>query len=300
MHVLVGAVSRHGPDRNPLLKRLVESMQKVDPGIPAIIQVEIGPDYTKAEKRQRLFVSARARGCRFACVLEDDTELIQAGWLQALVSAAILVDGAGIVNPLESRDGATILNPVAKGRILEAPNLYGFCMLYSLDWAPRVDPRITFLDDLEMSLQCRAAGYRLAVCGRATVRHSKEPFLRDNKPPWEQKDRERWGDGNAYYDEGAFTAQRVREAAILLEDYGDMAEMVMPPELLKPAAELLWRRDHPTLEYRHEAPDPARLAILAATESRPARLPETAQAPTGGIVAAAGPLIGDVGTGEPR
>jgi hypothetical protein len=245
MHVLVGAVSRHGPDRNPLLKRLVESLTKVEPGIPAVLQFEIGEEYTKTEKRQRLFVSARSRNAPFCCVLEDDTEILQAGWLKALVNTALHVDGAGIVNPLESKNGVSILNPQAKGRIIEAPNLFGFCMLYNLAWAPRCDPRITFLDDLAMCLQCRAAGYRLVLCGAATVLHSKEPFLRDDKPPWEQKDRDRWGQGNAYYDEKVFTAQRIREAAILLEDYGDMAEMVMPPELLGPAKELVARRERP-------------------------------------------------------
>jgi hypothetical protein len=105
------------------------------------------------------------------------------------------------------------------------------------------------------------------LCGAATVLHSKEPFLRDDKPPWEQKDRDRWGKGNAYYDEKVFTAQRVREAAILLQDYGDMAEMVMPPELLGPAKELVARRERPMIEY---SPDLERLAILGARESGPA------------------------------
>jgi len=198
MHVLVGAVSRHGPDRNPLLKRLVESLTKVDPGMPCVLQFEIGEEYTKAEKRQRLFVSARSRNAPFCCVLEDDTEILQAGWLKALVNTALHVDGSGIVNPLESKNGVSILNPQAKGRIIEAPNLFGFCMLYNLAWEPRCDPRITFLDDLAMCLQCRAAGYRLVHCGGATVRHSKEPFLRGDKPPWKEKDREGWGKGNAY------------------------------------------------------------------------------------------------------
>jgi len=256
MHVLIGVVSRQGPDKNPLVKRLLESIQKVDPGLPAVVQIEVGAEFTKGEKRQRLFTAARSRGCAYACVLEDDTETLQAGWLAQMISAALSVDGAGIVNPLESRDGLTIVNATAKGRVIEASLCFGFCMLYSLAWEPTQDPRITFLDDLAMSLQCRAKGYRLVICGRAMIRHSKEPFLRDSKPPWEQKDRDRWGEGNAYYNEEVFTAQRVREAAILLQDYGDMAEMVMPPELLKPAAEFLWRRDHPTITGRYEPPKP--------------------------------------------
>lgn len=271
MHVLAGVVSRQGPDKNPLLKRLLESLQKIDPGLPAVVQVEVGPEFTKGEKRQRLFTSARARGCDYACVLEDDTEILHAGWLAQLVSAALAVDGAGIVNPLESRDGVTVVNATAKGRVIEGRLCFGFCMLYSLAWAPAQDPRITFLDDLAMSLQCRAKGYRLVVCGKTMVRHSKEPFLRDDKPPWAQKDRERWGEGNAYYDERVFTAQRVREAAILLGDYGDMAETLVPPELLGPAKQLLERRDRPMIEYRVDPPDMARLGeILAAATPGPA------------------------------
>jgi hypothetical protein len=141
-------------------------------------------------------------------------------------------DLVGMVNPLESKDGMMPVAPQLKGQIIECVQCYGFAILYDLDWGPVYDPKITWLDDLAMSLQCRAAGRRVLTAGFTTVRHSKEPFLRDDQPPWQQQDRSRWGADSTYYQESAFNAERKAEAQLLIERYGEMARLSLPSELL--------------------------------------------------------------------
>lgn len=229
---IVGIVSRQGPDKNPLIKRLMKSLGERDPGCNVHVQVEIGETATRGEKRQRIFTLAQLRGIHRVCILEDDTEIVQNGWLGHLLAVMNGTTAVGMVNPNETRDGVRPNDPNLNGKIIERPNLFGFCILYNVDFGPYYDPKITWLDDLAMSLQCRAKGYRLAMCGSALVRHSKEPFLSDQKPPWEQKDRSRWGEGNSYYDEAQFNAERQAEARLLVEQYGEMARLTLPPDLL--------------------------------------------------------------------
>jgi len=166
------------------------------------------------------------------CILEDDTEVLEDDWLVRLLQPMLFGDVLGMVNPMESKDGLTPCAPQLKGQVLEAAQCYGFCILFDLSWEPRYDPRITWLDDLAMSLQCRAAGRRVVMAGVTMIRHSKEPFLRDDQPPWVQQDRSRWGSDSSYYNQNAFDAERRAEAALLVQQYGDMARMSLPPELL--------------------------------------------------------------------
>lgn len=232
MNVIVGVASRQGPQQNPLMKRLMESLQKHRPGVNMAVQIEVGEQYTRGEKRQRIFTLAKTHGVKYVVILEDDTEVLEDDWLVRLLQPMLFGDVLGMVNPMESKDGLTPCAPQLKGQVLEAVQCYGFAILYSLDWEPRYDPRITWLDDLAMSLQCRAAGRRVVMAGVTTIRHSKEPFLRDDQPPWVQQDRSRWGSDSSYYNQNAFDAERRAEAAILVQQYGDMARMSLPPELL--------------------------------------------------------------------
>lgn len=231
-NLIIGIVSRQGPDKNPLIKRLLKSMNEKDPGIPVHIQVEIGEQFTRGEKRQRIFNLAQRRGVPYVIMLEDDTELVVNNWAAHLMSTAATGNDIGMVNPAETRDGLRPNNPAIQHKVIEAPNLYGFCILYTMDWHPFYDPKITWLDDMAMSLQCRSKGKRLAVCGVTMVRHTKEPFLADTKPPWEQADRSRWGEGNSYYSKEQFDAERKAEAQLLIQQYGEMARMTLPADLM--------------------------------------------------------------------
>lgn len=230
-NVIVGIVSRQGPDKNPLIKRLIKSINDVDPGMSIHLQVELGEQFTRGEKRQRIFSLAERRKIEYVCILEDDTEIVAPNWVAHLVSVAATGNEIGMVNPGETRDGIRLANPMMQGKVVEAPNLYGFCILYKMDWKPFYDPKITWLDDMAMSLQCRSKGRRLACCGGTMVRHTKEPFLSDTKAPWEQTDRSRWGEGNSYYSKELFDGERKSEARLLIEQYGEMARMTLPPDL---------------------------------------------------------------------
>ena len=244
MNVSIGIASRLGLNENPLLKRCVESITNVEAGIPFELRVEIGGIFTRGEKRQRIFNWAKQSGTRFVCILEDDTEILQPGWLGALVMLCIAEPMVGMVNPLESRDGTYPGGPQEMQNVVtEAGKLYGFCILYNMSWDPVYDPLVTHLDDLGMSLLCRSKGYRLATTGHTTVRHSKEPFLSDKTPPWDQGDRERWGDRSVYYQKDKHFDARLIEAQHLINRFGDMATTSLPSELVEELRKRLTRED---------------------------------------------------------
>jgi hypothetical protein len=51
--------------------------------------------------------------------------------------------------------------------------------------------------------------------------------------PEQQTDRSRFGEGHSYYDAGKHTAKRKHEAKLMIETFGDLARMTLPPELIK-------------------------------------------------------------------
>jgi len=231
MNVVIGIASRQ---ENPLLKRCVESVANTDAGIPFELRVELGSFFTRGEKRQRIFTRAKKDGTQYVCILEDDTVILQPGWLASLVIPCVAEPTVGMVNPLESKDGTYPGGvPEVQNVLTESVKLYGFCILYNMAWDPAYDPLVTHLDDLGMSLLCRSKGYRLALTGHTTVQHTKEPFLSDKTPPWEQGDRERWGEQSVYYQKDKHFDARVIEAQHLINRFGDMATTSLPPELVE-------------------------------------------------------------------
>ena len=234
MNVAIGIASRVGPKDNPLLKRCIESITSTDPGIPFEMRIETGGPFTRGEKRQRIFNWAKQNNVQFVCILEDDTEMIQPGWLLSLVIPCISEPMVGMVNPLESRNGTYPGGaPNVQNIVREAVTMFGFCILYNMVWDPVYDPMVTHLDDLGMALLCRSKGYRLAITGHTTVRHSKEPFFSDEIAPWDQEDRERWGDQSVYYQKDKHFEARLIESQHLIARFGDMATTTLPSELVE-------------------------------------------------------------------
>lgn len=244
MSIVVGIASREGPETNPHLNRCLESLRAFDPGVAFELRTELGADFTRGEKRQRIFTYAAKRQVKYVCILEDDTEIVEHSWLYHLVYPMIVGHAIGIVNPGELRFEQPVPEPQENRLVVEKPTAFGFCMAYNMEWQPRYDPRITYLDDFAMSMQCRAAGFRVAQTALISVRHTKQPFASDDTPPWQQADRARWGDGDRYYDAEMFHKKRVREAHVLIEQYGDMAIDHLPPELLTDLAENVTFRRH--------------------------------------------------------
>jgi len=223
---------------NPHFERCINSLRKTDPGVDMTLITEAGEFFTRGEKRQRIFEQAKLGDVRYVCILEDDTEILDDSWLWKMIATCLLGTVVGLVNPLEARYGSD--EPVEKnatGTIVDTTNAFGFCMLYDMQWQPRHDPRISYLDDFAMSMQCRSAGYRIVRSGLTVVRHTKQPFASDDTPPWDQQDRERWGEDSIYYQADKFFERRVEEAELLIAEYGEMAAWAMPRDLLKGIAE---------------------------------------------------------------
>ena len=255
MNVAVGIASRIGPQDNPLLKRCMESLQKVDAGMPFEFRLELGHFFTRGEKRQRVFAYAKQRNFKYVCILEDDTVILQPGWLYSMIATFVADPTVGMLNPLETKDGTFPGGPEnVRGIVSEGVKMYGFCIVYAMDWDPMYDPKVTHLDDLGMSLLCRSKGRRLAICGHTTLQHTKEPFLSDKTPPWEQGDRERWGDDSVYYNQDKHFEARLIESQYLIDRFGDMATTSLPEELVE---ELKGRAKLKAAMNRPEMPLPA-------------------------------------------
>ena len=185
---------------------------------------------TKVEKRIRLFRRSQAR---YLALLEDDTEVLHDGWLVNLVSRMGVHPYTAVMNPSETRDSPEDV-PVGglADEVLEVTNAAGFCMLIDRESGIEPDVRVQTMDDLWLSLAARAKGWRVVVCHAALVRHSKLPWASDDLAPWEQSDRSRFGDGDAYYERDRHEAKRRHEARLLIETFGDLARLTVPKELL--------------------------------------------------------------------
>lgn len=234
MKVLIG-IACLSMDNNPYLDRLKASLDKYPPGVSCDIRIEQGEEFERGEKRQRIFAYAKLLNFQWVCILEDDTEILENNWLGSLIFACDLVYSCvGMANPLEARYGSDApTRPDMVRKVELVPNAFGFCIIYNMNLPFMYDPRISYLDDLMMSLQCRSWGYNIARVGSTTIRHTKQPWASDDTPPWKQTDRSRWGEGDRYYDAERFNAKRLREAEILVQQYGDMALKTLPPELVE-------------------------------------------------------------------
>jgi hypothetical protein len=213
---------------NPWLDRLLASLNTTAAGVPYRLMVEEGEHFTRTEKRMRLL---RRSDAPYLCVMEDDTECVQPGWLLTLVCTLTTLQGFATVSPQETRALVPEAGLVADGHVAEALMTPGFCYVLNraadLGW----DHRISTMDDLYLSLLARSRGWRLGVVGGAVVRHTKEPWLRDDLPPHMQPDRSRFGVGADYYDPERHERKRLAEAKYLVEVFGSVAWSTIPREL---------------------------------------------------------------------
>ncbi len=235
VEVIVGVAVR-GVEGNPWLDRLVTSVREIRCGVEGVpLWVESGTLLTKVEKMLRLRNRAAESGARWLCVLEDDAEAVHDGWLAALVDAARLARAA-VVGPGEAHpqaDLGLIAETARNGQVSEATNVGGFCTLLDvLVQGVAWDVRCQTASDLWLCLRARSLGHRIAYATTALLRHTKEPWARDGTPPWEQEDRSRFGEGDAYYARDWHQAKRVAEARLMVAEFGDLARAALPPELL--------------------------------------------------------------------
>lgn len=225
----IGVTIRSEQD-NPWFERLMASFRAKAAGMPHGVLIEQGQLLTKVEKRVRLFRRSQAR---YLCLLEDDTEVLHDGWLLNLVSRMGVHPQTAVMNPAETRNPPEDVSAAElRDEVVEVTNAAGFCMLIDRESGIEPDVRVQTMDDLWLSLAARARGWRVVSCAAAIVRHSKLPWASDDLFPWEQGDRSRWGPGHSYYEKERHEAKRLREARLMLDVFGDLARLTLPPELL--------------------------------------------------------------------
>ena len=191
------------------------------------------------------------------CLLEDDTEILHENWLVRMVSHMAVLDRMAILNPQETRQSLSdsTAEELLKDEVQELTNVAGFCMLVDRESGVEPDVRVQTMDDLWMSLQARANGWRIGRSKGSLIRHSKAPWADDNLAPWEQTDRSRWGNGHSYYERNQHEAKRRLEAKLIVEIFGDVARLALPKELLPwadplhPDFGMAWDRGQP-VEYK--------------------------------------------------
>ena len=218
-------------DANPWLSRLLASLESKSAGMLADVFIEKGEQLTKVEKRVRLF---RRSQSRYLVILEDDTEILHDGWLVNLIARMSAFPNIALLNPAETRHPVEDVPDEALNDLTqELSYCCGFCMVIDRDSGIEPDVRVQTLDDLWLSLAARAKGWRCARTEAAIIRHTKTPWASDDVLPEDQTDRSRFGEGHSYYDSGKHTAKRKQEAKLMIETFGDLARMTLPPELIK-------------------------------------------------------------------
>lgn len=218
-------------EENPWYARLTESLERHAPGLPVEILIESAPELTKVEKRLRIF---RRSSARYLALLEDDTEILHDNWLVRMVTHMAVLDRMAILNPQETRQSLTQASAeeLLTDEVQELTNVAGFCMLVDRESGVEPDVRVQTMDDLWMSLQARANGWRIGRSKGSVLRHSKAPWADDEKAPWQQEDRSRWGNGHAYYERDKHEAKQRLEARLVVETFGDVARLTLPKRLL--------------------------------------------------------------------
>lgn len=225
----IGITIRTAAD-NPWFDRLMASLKARAAGVPADILVEQSPELTKVEKRVRLLRRSQAR---YLCLLEDDTEVMHDGWLLNLVSRMGTSPNVALMNPAETRQPPEdVPASLLRDQVEEVTNACGFCMVLDREAGLEPDVRVQTMDDLWLSLAARAKGWRIVRNHAVIVRHSKLPWAADDLAPWEQGDRSRFGEGHAYYEQARHEAKRRHEARLMVEQFGDLARLTVPKELL--------------------------------------------------------------------
>ena len=216
---------------NPWLERLLASIELIPSGLgclPEII-IEEGAQFTKVEKKIRVF-----RNCKtpYLLMMEDDTELVTPGYANAFLNSVVALPGVAIVGPAEVGFGITQEQaaPQLIHSVQDATNLGGFCMFLDTRFGICWDARVQTIDDLQLCLAARIQGRRVLRCLATAVRHTKEPWLRDGIPAWEQGDRRRYDEEQ--YGKESHQKKRLAECRLLLDWYGDLARQSVPMELM--------------------------------------------------------------------
>jgi hypothetical protein len=175
-----------------------------------------------------------------------------------MLSRMSVLQNSALMNPAETRRAIDQV-PITElqDEVQEITNAAGFCMLIDRESGIEPDVRVQTMDDLWLSLVARARGYRITRSLATIIRHSKQPWAPDDKAPWEQEDRSRFGKDHPYYQRERHEAKRRLEAKLMIKQFGDLARITLPKELLPwadplhPDFAMAWDCGQP-IEYKTE------------------------------------------------
>jgi GT2 family glycosyltransferase len=165
---------------------------RVPPGIPAVRYPDPGP-FNLARKMN--FLIDRARG-RYLILLNDDTEVIEPDWIQALLEFAQQPDVGAVGARLHYTDGriqhagvvfglATLCGHVFMGHPWDCPGaarprefsaVSGACMMFRR--GERMDERFPATFDVDFCLRARACGRRVVYTPHARLFHHESASLK--------------------------------------------------------------------------------------------------------------------------
>jgi GT2 family glycosyltransferase len=168
MKVQVGVIS-HKPGK--LFERCMESLTRHYAGIDygLILQLTEG---SNAQNWNRLIDRA---DCDLLAVLEDDTAVLRPLWLFSLVESMKNLDEAGIIMPVETKDGSNPDPGFVRwlDQTSQVHHTYGFCNLFRMEAMQdiRADENLTYFVDIDLAYQIQAKGWQCYCNGHVWMLH---------------------------------------------------------------------------------------------------------------------------------
>lgn len=166
MKVTVGIIS-HKP--GVMLERCLQSLVDIPAGIHFDLKVQIS-EGTNPQNWNRLWEKCTGD---LVCMLEDDTAPLKPMWLKSLVQTMQDATDAGLVMPIETKDGTLADQGFVQwlNRTSEIPQSYGFCNLIRRDLPLRADESLTYFVDIDLARQVQECGARLICNGHVWMLH---------------------------------------------------------------------------------------------------------------------------------
>lgn len=169
MKIQVGVIS-YKPGE--MLQRCLDGLVRVQAGIDYELVLQL-TEGSNAENWNRLMERCDAD---FICILEDDTAPLKPFWLKSLVEPMKTWSDAGIIMPIETKDGqhedpgfTRWLNTTT-----EVEQTYGFCNLIRREIGLKADEKLTYYVDIDLALQARAKGWKCLCNGHVWMLHGNQ------------------------------------------------------------------------------------------------------------------------------
>ena len=162
----LGIIS-HKP--GPMLERCLQSLIAIPAGVSYRLLLQLTPG-TNSENWNRLFKRCEAD---FICILEDDTAAIRPFWLKSMVETMLTYPQAGIVMPVETKDGmySDLGFRQWLNKTVMVDQTFGFCNLIRKGVQLEADENLTYFVDIDLAYQARAKGWHCLCNGHVWLLH---------------------------------------------------------------------------------------------------------------------------------